>query len=363
MDYEFTAAVGFLQSCARHKTDLLLNSFRMNRDAIARGGTEAPYAFVLPVAGNDPWTLDRLLDVLMTAGVEVHVATAPFSAEGTSFPAGSYVVLMAQPLRPYVKDLLEAQHYPDRRVYPGGPPEAPYDEAGWTLPFKMGLNVVALQHPLQARLEPVLSLTASSGRVVGAQGSAPPIAVAFSAESNATTIVVNRLLKAGAEITWSDDPIHAAGVELPRHSFVVRSGGTWDQVLSKALTDVHLTGYALTALPRGRRVAMPRVGLYQPWGGNVDEGWTRWVFDRFEMPYTTLHNEDIRRGGLTRSFDIIILPAMSAREIASGEASVQRSPTLPVPYAGGLWSEGSAALAEFVRAGGTLVALDVSAWP
>jgi hypothetical protein len=362
VDYELTAALGFLQSCARHKTDLLLNSWRMNRDAIERGRTEAPYAFVLPVPGNDRWTLGRLLDSLLAAGVEVHQASAPFTADGASYPGGTYVVLMAQPLRPYAKDLLEAQHYPDRRLYPTGPPEPPYDEAGWTLPFKMGLRVVAVEKGFEARLEPVTAVRLPGGEVVRAPESSWSVpALALSPASNAATIAVNRLLKAGAEVTWSDEPIQAGDTLLPRHSFVVRADGKGATAIAKAIEGLSLTAYPVARIPAGRRLAAPRVGLYQPWGGNPDEGWTRWVFDRFELPYKTLHNEDIRQGDLARAFDLIILPSMGTREIISGEASVQGAPTLPAPYAGGLWSEGVAKLADFVRAGGTLVALDAAA--
>jgi hypothetical protein len=187
------------------------------------------------------------------------------------------------------------------------------------------------------------------------------VAVAFSPESNATTILVNRLLKAGADVRWSEEQIQAGGTVLPRHSFIVRSDSTSSAALDAALKDLPLTGHTLSTLPAARRVTRPRVGLYQPWGGNADEGWTRWVFDRFEMPYTTLHNEQIRAGDLGRSFEVIILPSMGAREILRGESSAEGPPTLPAPYAGGLDSDGASALAAFVRGGGTLVALDAAA--
>jgi hypothetical protein len=97
---------------------------------------------VIPAGGNDAWTVARLLEPLMLAGVDVRRARSPFSAEQVTYPAGTYVILMAQPLRPYAKALLEVQRYPDRRLSPGGPPEPPYDEARWTLPLKMGVRVV-----------------------------------------------------------------------------------------------------------------------------------------------------------------------------------------------------------------------------
>ncbi|MGE5361918.1 MAG: M14 metallopeptidase family protein [Bacteroidales bacterium] len=357
VDYEFTAALGFLQSCARHKTDLLMNSWRMNRDAIERGSHEAPYAFVIP-SNQDLWTVGKLLEPLLLAGVEVQRATGVFAADGASYPAGSYIVLMAQPLRPYAKDLLEAQRYPDRRVSPGGPPEVPYDEAGWTLPYKMGLKVVGVQEPFTTTFERLTALHLPSSRVVNVAGAA---AFGLSAESNAATIVVNRVLRAGGNVTWSDEPVRAGDTLLPAHSYFVHSGPGADTLLERAMSGLPLVAHGVGQIPAGRPLRLPRVGLYQPWGGSADEGWTRWVFEQFELPYTTLHREDVREGGpLSARFDTIVLPSMRARELMTGEASSAGTPTLPAPYAGGLGPEGAERLATFVRSGGTLVAMDAA---
>ena len=356
VDHELTAALAFLESCARRKTDLLLNSYRMNRDAIERGTKEAPYAFVIPLQDNDPWTVGKLLDPLLAAGVELQRASEGFTADGTVYPPGTIVVPMAQPLRPYAKDLLEAQQYPDRRLYPGGPPEPPYDEAGWTLPLKMGIRVTAVTRPFDAALEPLTTVVIPRGELRDAAGAR---AIAFSPESNAATIAVNRLLKAGVEIVWSDKALTAGSVTLPTHSFVVTPGAQSAELIRKTVEDLSLTAYGLAAPVAGPRLRAPRVGLYQPWGGSADEGWTRWLFERFELPFRTLHGEDIKAGDLAARFDLIVLPSMSAHEIRTGELSPrQTAPTLPPPYGGGLGAEGVTSLATFVRGGGTLVALD-----
>jgi hypothetical protein len=358
VDYELTAALAFVESAAVRKTELLLNSYRMNRDAIERGKKDAPYAFVIPAGGNDAWTTARLLDPLVAAGVEVQQAREAFSVDGTKYPAGSHVILMAQPLRPYAKDLFEAQRYPDRRLYPGGPPEVPYDEAGWTLPFKMGVRAITAAKPFDAILDPVKTVDPPKGRIVAEAGAR---SVAFSAASNAATIAVNRLLKAGMEVRWSVDAIAAGAVNFPRNSFAVTVGAAGPGPIRKVIEELSLTAYGVPTAITGPRLNPPRVGLYQPWGGSADEGWTRWVFEKFEVPFQTLHKDDVRAGGLAAKFDAIVLPSVSAYELRTGEASTRvASPTLPPPYAGGLGNEGVAGLVAFVRDGGTLIALDAS---
>src|SRR5262249_60778666 len=96
---------------------------------------------------------ERMMDLLIDQGVEVPRGANEFSVSGKSYSKGSFVILMSQPYRANVKCLFEAQKYPDRRLYPGGPAEPPYDVAGWTLPMQMGVDYVAADRQFEAQLE------------------------------------------------------------------------------------------------------------------------------------------------------------------------------------------------------------------
>jgi hypothetical protein len=99
---------------------------------------------------------------------------------------------------------------------------------------------------------------------------------------------------------------------------------------------------------------MPRVALYRPWTGNVDEGWTRWVLEQFDIPYVTLTDSMVRAGGLRDHFDAVLVPDMNLREARDG-----LSPdSVPARYAGGMGTAGLGELRRFVEGGGTLVLLD-----
>jgi hypothetical protein len=99
---------------------------------------------------------------------------------------------------------------------------------------------------------------------------------------------------------------------------------------------------------------MPRVGLYHGWGGNIDEGWTRWVLEQFEFPVSAVHDTDVRAGNLRARFDVIILPDASYAGMLNGLAPG----TMPDEYVGGMTPEGIGHLHAFATAGGTLVAID-----
>jgi hypothetical protein len=100
-----------------------------------------------------------------------------------------------------------------------------------------------------------------------------------------------------------------------------------------------------------------RVGIYRGATAPIDEGWTRWMFDQFGVRYRSLDERQVTAGGLRERFDAIVLPDMTAREIAAGRAAG----TAPAEMTGGLGEAGAAALARFVDEGGTLVALNESA--
>jgi hypothetical protein len=101
-----------------------------------------------------------------------------------------------------------------------------------------------------------------------------------------------------------------------------------------------------------------RVGLYRSYAASMDEGWTRWVFDTWAVPYTSLVDSVVRAGGLRSRFDVIVVPDAPARRIVEGLPA-----EYPGPFAGGLGDAGVAALRDFVQEGGTLVTLnEASRW-
>jgi Zinc carboxypeptidase len=171
MDYMVTATMAVMRLAADYREDWLYNRYQMARDQIAVGKRGKPYAYVIPAGQRDWPTAVRLAEILDLGAVEVHRAAADFTAGSSSYGAGSFVVLMSQPHRGYAKDLLEPQRHPDRRDGPNGPPKRPYDMAGWTLPYQMGVRADMIEDAFDAPLERVISF----GSVSGASAPAPPV--------------------------------------------------------------------------------------------------------------------------------------------------------------------------------------------
>ena len=109
----------------------------------------APYAYVVSADQRDNFGTYEMLDILQFGAVEIHRATAAFSANGKQYPAGSFVIKTAQPYGGFANTMLSVQDYPDLRLFPGGPPEPPYDVTGHTLWMLTGVNVDTVAKPFE----------------------------------------------------------------------------------------------------------------------------------------------------------------------------------------------------------------------
>src|SRR5262249_1800810 len=248
--------------------------------------------------------------------------------------------------------------YPDMRVYPGGPPKRPYDITGWTLSYQMGVRADRVAEAVDVATEKVDVATMPPGMVpAGIAGQ--PYYFAIDPRANDAFIAVNRLLKEGVPVYRATQAIAAGGAEFPPGAFLAPPTAS-TRALSDAARSLGLTvavGPTEASAPPRVRLRAPRIGLYHGWGGNMDEGWTRWLLEQFEFPYTSVFDRDVRAGNLRAKFDVILLPDATYDQMLNGMAPG----SMPDAYTGGMTVRGVSNLYEFVTQGGTLVAMDRAA--
>ena len=351
VDYMLTASVATLDVAARRRADWLFGMYQMGRDAIEAGRRGKPYAYVIAAEQHDPGAAARLVDALRTGGVEVRRATSAFEAGGRRVAAGSVVVPMAQAFRAHAKDLLEVQRYPERPAGAGGQPQRPYDITGWTLPAQMGVDGVWVDEPFEAALVPV---TAPGEVFAGSLAGSGPILIA-DARANGAFVLANRALAGGGAVRRATAAFAAGGRSFGPGAFLIEGG--LDRAAAESLARARgVTVVALDTAPEVATVSLKpaRVGLYKPWVANMDEGWTRWLLEQHAFAFRTLSDADVRSGTLAASFDVIALPDASVKSLLDGHVDG----SVPPEYETGLGLPGAAALAQFVRDGGTLVTLD-----
>ena len=281
VDYELIATMALLDTLADRRDALLQQIYEVNRVTIENGKKGDPAAILIPVeTQHDPHEAAHLVDKLQMAGVDVYRADAPFEADGQKYTAGTFVVPMAQVFARYAKDILEKQTYPEVRRSPTSPPEPPYDVTAWSLGMLLGVDHVVARKPFDAavKLTKLNEAPKLEGKVTGA---GPRFAFDYRGPDAAKAM--NRLLKDGARLQMKGDQVWVTNA--PRKSLDAVAADLGIQVRS---TDAAPATGLLS-------VKAPRVGMYSPWtGGNMDDGWTRWVLEQYEFNLTTLHNAEMR---------------------------------------------------------------------
>jgi zinc carboxypeptidase len=365
VDYELIATMALLETAAEQREQLLRQIYAVNLATVEAGAKGDPAAIIIPVdKQNDGREAFHLVERLQMAGVEVSRAEADFEADGKKYAAGSFVIPMNQVFARYAKDLLEKQTYPEVRRSPNSPPEPPYDVTAWSLGMQMGVETVFVKKPLAIQLNRLVDAPKLSSEVTG---TSKEFMFDYSGADSAKAI--NRLMKEGAQVGFgfrSDrgttrllvfvsrlprERINAIATEL---GLSVRAS---NNTLPTRDTDRVLeVKRAESAFVPASSIRTPRIGMYQSWTSNMDEGWTRWVLEQYEFPYVTLHNADVKAGNLREKFDSIILPDQQPRDILEG----YNFKTVREEYRGGIGDDGLDALRRFVREGGTLIAMGAS---
>jgi hypothetical protein len=375
-----------LEEAALHREEVIRNFVGAATRAIEAGKTDAPYAYIVPKAQHDWQTAARMINILIQQGVEVHQAKSDFTMDGKKYGEGSYVILLAQPYRANVKCLFEAQKYPDRRIYPGGPAEPPYDVAGWTLPMQMGVDYVEATQRFDAKIE---RLETAEGVLKTAErgDSSQAVRALFylMPDANNAYTFVNDLVKSRNRIaiTRVKEPVKIERQTYPAGSFVIElnphakgAKGATPQLTTRELQEIedmrkqivkYGIVYSLKYIKKNKGNAkieasntepepltLPRLALYRSWLPSMDEGWTRWVLEQFGFQYKNIADAEVRGGNLKERFDVIILPDQSAQQIIAGN----RAGSYPPEFTGGIGEAGVENLRRFVEAGGVLICLD-----
>jgi hypothetical protein len=355
IEYELLAAEGLLRLVATQREQFIRRFVHLGRRAVAAGEAGNPYAYLIRPDQHDGRTAALLVNILIASGIEVLRATEPFMADDRAQLTGTMVIPLAQPFRAHVKDLFEVQRYPDRRAYPGGPPQRPYDVAGWSLALQMGVEVEEIRAPFTAAMAPIEEATVAAGKI---HGTGEQWVLTNRATMESRTIV--EALQTGARVWVTQAPLTLDGTSLPAGAVVLEHDRP--DVLAQVVRG-HVQEFGFDAWrARGLTMAahtiarLPRIGVYKPWTASMDEGWTRWVMEQHGIPYVSITDSMVRAGNLRRDLDVLLLPDLTEQSIVAGRGVG----TVPERYAGGIGDAGAQQIVDFVRAGGVLVALDGS---
>jgi len=424
IDYEVTANRAVLDYASKNREELLLNIWRAGHDEIERGSTDTwtltpkrmahlrevlardgneerflgpqtgalagyfssgvpadyfaelrrpddrdPRGYIIPRDQPDFPTATKFVNTLVKNGVTVLRATREFQVQNKTYPAGSWVVKTAQAYRAHVLDMFEPQDHPNDFKYEGGPPVAPYDNAGYTLAFQMGVRFDRVLNGFSGPFEHVEGLaTPPAGRVADAEGAAGFL---LSHAVNDVATVTNRLLAMGAEINWLKEETTVRGRSFPAGTVYVPARGEVVEKLSEWASELGIDVQGTPSAPAVPMLAINkvRVGIWDQYGGSQPSGWMQWLFEQFEFPYQVVYPQSLDAGHLRDQYDVLIFPteAIPAADGGGGsdfEIFGSAPENVPEEYQDRLGritvKETVPRLMEFLRAGGTIVAVGSS---
>jgi hypothetical protein len=362
-NYMQTGVISALQLASMFPQTVLENFYTKTRNSIADGRARAPHAFIIPKQ-RDMTRVAEMVNLLRVQRIEIGQATAPVKVGNTTYPAGSYIIKRDQPYGRLAKNLLERQDYPDARL-------STYDDSGWSMGFAMGVDVVAVADTgiLNAPVTNV-DRVVPKGTLSGSGGNT--IAVAHLGSNHMVTFryLLRRIPMKVAEASFA-----AGDTTYPAGSFLIESRHA--NAVRTLVDSLGLTARYLPSPPtvRSHDADVPRVAIYSQWSGTQNLGWYRLTFDEFKVPFDLIYKERVRQGNLRRDYDVILV----AEQNLSKNTVMQAAATRPVPYrkdptykflgmygetddiTGGFGQAGVDAIAAFLEAGGTLIAIGESA--
>ena len=368
VDRQKVSAWAALDLAARNRETVLWNAYLKGKRQTERGAAGKPAAYLISTIQQDPLTMIKFIDKLLLQGIEIQRATKSFTiASGMTYPAGSFVVSLAQPKMGLIHYLLGRTFYPDNEWTRNrdGTPMRPYDMATDTMFEYMGVRVDPVDELGEVAMQKVVTAIEPAGKLTRNS-----VGYSIDGRLNDSFRAMNLLFDKGVALKRVDK----AGHGLHPGDFLVAPGSepVLETVARQTGVDFKPLGAQVTSGTHAMK--RQRVAMYQRFGGgNIDEGWTRLVLEQFNFPYKSIFDPEIKAGNLIDKYDVLIFPSDSTQTITGeappgggaggrggrgGGGGGGRGGNTPPEYRTGFGADGVKSIREFVEHGGTLVTLN-----
>jgi hypothetical protein len=352
------AAWATVDLAARNRETVLWNMYLKGLRQTERGANAAVKAYAIAADQHDRQTVKKLANMLLASGVEVHQTKGQLIVEGRVYGPGSFIVSMAQPKQGLVRWMLGRTFYPDNTYTrtAEGDPIRPYDMSTDTFAEFMGIK----SDPIGESVTGDLVKLVANVPMIGTVAASAPNGYVLDGRLNDSFRAAFLLLDKGIAVRRASQP--SADGSVKAGDFLVAAGDV-SAIAKQSGVDFPALTSPITAGAFPLR--KPRVAMLQRYGGgNMDEGWTRLMFEQFNVPYASIMDAAIKAGNLEAKYDTIILPADSIAAMTGerppqgqgGGGGFGGGPTnTPAEYRSGFGAEGVKALEAFVQKGGTLL--------
>lgn len=350
-----------LHYVAQNRETYLQNYWLKNVRSVEKGRAGPTYAWLIPAGQRRKADAADAVNELRSQGLEVHRATSAFTAGRLRVQPGDYIIRADQPYRTLADMYFAVQNYPV-----GNP--LPYDDTGWTFQLMRDITVLPVTDSSVLRA-PMTLLTAPAAAPGGITGAGTVLVVDHTTDNN---LMAFRFQHARVAMRAAEEDFDLAGHHFRAGAFIIPNADR--AALEPSLRALGLSAWATATLPAVKMhdLDIPRIALVHTWQRTQDEGWVRAALDTYHVPYTYIADQTLRAGKLRAKYDVIIFPHVGG-SVVSQVNGIPVTDGPPLPYKktaatphlgaldqsddirGGMGIEGLMELANFVRAGGTLI--------
>ncbi|MGQ9673071.1 MAG: M14 family zinc carboxypeptidase [Candidatus Aminicenantales bacterium] len=354
IEYEVASTLSMLKTASLYRREILEFRNDLCRREVKKGMTQPPFYYILPQAQRDQSELVALVNLLREHGVRVYRLSRATALGGENFQAGDFVIPLAQPFRPFIKEVMEKQEYPVRHYTPGGEVIKPYDITSWSLPLQRGIK----SREIDDRSEELESLLLEVTQDFTLKKEIPPVysAAILHVNNNESFKAAFQALQLGLTVERLENNENLPGEEIPRGSFLIR----FDPHLKPILEGLTITPTILTE-PRefkAQRLRLPRIALVETYFHDMDAGWTRFILDSYAIPFRVVRPGDFEKTDLVKNFDIVLFPDSDKSILMEGKYKARDEyyvADYPPEYTKGMGKAGMEKLMAFLDSGGTII--------
>ncbi|MBN2185228.1 MAG: hypothetical protein JW746_07865 [Candidatus Krumholzibacteriota bacterium] len=372
VDYEISSTMSMIRTSSLHREAILKFRNDLCRSEVKKGLTEPPYYYILQssrVRQHDISELAKAVDLLIEHGVNVYtISKAGIVQDGYELSAGDVVIPLAQPIRAFIKEVMEKQEFPVRHYTPGGKIMRPYDITSWSLPLHRGLTCIEIDKR-NIELESALQLIEGPFSFLGEGPEKEDAAAVFAAQDNDSYKAAFKALSSGMDVFRLDRSVDIDGTEMAIGSFVISIGKSSSDKYGEIRKAVKVEPVYITEVQakklcrKNLAVRMPKIALVETNFHDMDAGWTRYLMDTYSIPFDILKPDGLEGMDIDR-YDLIIFPdndksiLMTGRYKSHGE---YHSSAYPPEFIKGMGEKGLENLFHFIGRGGRAVAWGRSA--
>ncbi len=358
VQYEIVSTRAIINTASLHRQEILEMRNDLCKKEVQLGRNTPPYYYILPRMQHDQSEMVALVNLMKEHGILVYSLSQDKSLEERFFKKGDVVIPLAQAFRPFIKEVMEKQIFPERHYTPGGKLIRPYDITSWSLPLHRGVEA----YEMGTRDEKLESLLVLIDKQFSLDNTIPEDyqAVIFTVNNNESFKTAFQAEQKGLEVYRLKDGIKIEDTIIPAGSFLIKrttsNHNTLNSIIGRSNVPPLYIKESLS-LEMGK-MSVPKIGLVETFFHDMDAGWTRYVFDSYSLPYTVLRPGEFEKIDLRKEFDLIIFPDENESILKDGKRKYENREYLssyPPEFSQGMGKEGMENLLIFLEKGGHII--------